>query len=86
LDNKNQPRIDSLKLKHAAAEQRIEELQKSPAPCPSVMRGLKARKLQLKDEITELSKTPPPELSVVEGAPSDVSVATQAPQCDAAAA
>lgn len=68
----NQPRIESLRAQHAKADEKVRAMQLKPGHCPSILRGLKAEKLRLKDEIAALEAEEAgehhlPELQVLEG-------------------
>ena len=47
--------LDTLRAKHEALEQKIEEEQKRPGSDDLVIATLKRQKMQLKDEIAKLS-------------------------------
>ena len=46
-------RLEALRARHAAIDERIQEEQKSPAMSDTLLRRLKAEKLMLKDEIQD---------------------------------
>ncbi len=52
-------RLVSLKTKHAALDQAIDEESARPAPDDIAIHGLKKQKLQIKDEIANLEALEP---------------------------